>query len=89
MLVKYTPALPAEKIIETAEMMQRHIARLENYVNTMNTLQRLEDIELHRKAVDKTCLYRQLKETGACICTDKTFYLKKSSNAKTNLCSSP
>ena len=77
MLVKYTPALPAEKIIKTAEMMQRHIARLENYVNTMNTLQRLEDIELHRKAVDKTCLYRQLKETGACICTDKTFLFEE------------
>ena len=58
-------------------MMQRHIARLENYVNTMNTLQRLEDIELHRKAVDKTCLYRQLKETGACICTDKTFLFEE------------
>ncbi|MDE7184864.1 MAG: HAMP domain-containing histidine kinase [Lachnospiraceae bacterium] len=73
MLVKYTPNMSEEKIIETAEMMRRHIARLENYVDTMNTLQRLEDIELHRQAVDKTRLFRQLKETGTCICADKTF----------------
>ena len=37
-----------EKIIETAETMKRHIIRLETYVNTMNDLQRLEDVEVKR-----------------------------------------
>lgn len=73
MLVKYTPELSEKKIIETAEMMQRHIARLENYVNTMNTLQRLEDIEIQKSPVDIETLYNQLRTTGASICTDKTF----------------
>lgn len=67
-LVKYTSHMSAEKVIETAEMMQRHIARLENYVDTMNTLQRFEDIELHRQAVDRTLFLKQLRETGLSSC---------------------
>lgn len=76
-LIKYTPELSEEKIIETAKMMQRHIARLENYVNTMNTLQRLEDIEIHCKSVDMVHFVKQLRDTGACICTDKRFVFQK------------
>lgn len=77
MLVKYTPELPEEKIIETAKIMQRHIARLENYVNTMNTLQRLEDIEIQKSPVSIELLLYQLQATGASICADKTFLLKQ------------
>lgn len=77
MLVKYTPELSEEKIIETAKMMQRHIARLENYVNTMNTLQRLEDIEIQKSPISIEMLFHQLQITGASICTDKTFLLKQ------------
>ena len=76
-LIKYTPELSEEKIIETAKMMQRHIARLENYVNTMNTLQRLEDIEIHCKSVDMVHFIKQLRDTGACICADKRFVFQK------------
>ena len=77
MLVKYAPELSEEKIIETAKMMQRHIARLENYVNTMNTLQRLEDIEIQKSPISIEMLFHQLQITGASICTDKTFLLKQ------------
>lgn len=77
MLVKYTPELSEEKIIETAKMMQRHIARLENYVNTMNTLQRLEDIEIQKSPVNIEILFHQLQATGASVCADKTFLLKQ------------
>lgn len=58
-------------------MMQRHIARLENYVSTMNTLQRLEDIEIQKSPVSIELLLYQLQETGASICADKTFLLKQ------------
>lgn len=77
MLVKYTPELSEDKIMETAKMMQRHIARLENYVSTMNTLQRLEDIEIQKSPVSIELLLYQLQATGASICSDKTFLLKQ------------
>lgn len=64
MLCKYTPEMSEEKIAETAEMMMRHIARLENYVNTMRDLQRLEDIEVKREQVEAAELIKQMQETG-------------------------
>lgn len=67
MLVKYAPEMQEEKIAKTAEMMGRHIARLENYVNTMGDLQRLEDIEVKKQRVEWNELVKQLRETGESI----------------------
>ncbi len=53
LLEKYVPygKMDAEKVISTARTMESHIARLEGYVTTMNSLQRFEDIELTRVPV--------------------------------------
>lgn len=67
MLLKYAPDMSEEKIAETAEMMGRHIARLEHYVETMGDLQRLEDREVKRQRAEPGELLKQLQETGACI----------------------
>lgn len=49
MIFQYAPKMSEDKIISTAEMMKRHIIRLESYVTTMNDLQRLEDVEIKKK----------------------------------------
>ncbi len=51
MLLKYVPdgTIDSDKVAETAQVMSAHIDRLEDYVDTMNSLQRLEDIELDAK----------------------------------------
>lgn len=67
MLCRYTPEMSEEKIAETAGMMMRHIVRLENYVNTMRDLQRLEDIEVKREQVEAAELIKQLQETGTSV----------------------
>lgn len=82
MLVKYAPEMPEEKIAETAEMMGRHITRLENYVNTMGDLQRLEDIEVKRQRVELTGLAKQLKVTGDSIVGEKDIVLKIAADEK-------
>ncbi len=73
MLIKYTPQMSTEKIVSTAEMMQRHIVRLEAYVNTMNDLQRLEDIEINKTPVIVDEAIKQMRSTGISICQDKKF----------------
>lgn len=73
MLLKYASQMPADKIISTAEMMKKHITRLETYVKTMNDLQRLEDIEVNRHPIFKTDFIAQLRETGEAICKSKKF----------------
>lgn len=74
-LSKYVPKMSEEKIIETAETMKRHIIRLETYVNTMNDLQRLEDVEMKKELVDVKELEHQMRITGAAVCKGKEFVL--------------
>lgn len=78
MLIKYVPQMPEEKIISTAEMMKRHITRLETYVNTMNKLQRLEDIEINKSPVKIDDAVRQMQSTGTSYCHDKKFVFSMS-----------
>ena len=73
MLIKYVPQMPVEKVISTAEMMQRHIARLEAYVDTMNDLQRLEDIEVDKRTLAVTDVIEQMHSTGISVCQRKKF----------------
>lgn len=73
MLIKYAPQMSDEKVISTAEMMGRHITRLENYVNTMNDIQRLEDVTIQKKIVAISEIVKQMKLTGASVCTHTEF----------------
>lgn len=77
MLQKYVPKMSDEKIVATAQMMERHIARLEAYVNTMNSLQRLEDIEISKSSVCMRDIMEQMQLTGESLCADKRFSLRE------------
>ncbi|MCI8589926.1 MAG: HAMP domain-containing histidine kinase [Clostridiales bacterium] len=71
LLAQYADKMTAEKVIHTADLMHRHITRLEAYVETMGDLQRLEDIEIRRVSMPFAELCTQLKEVGMTICGDK------------------
>lgn len=73
MLIKYAPQMSAQKVISTAEMMRRHITRLEAYVDTMNDLQRLEDIEVDRRITAVSDVVEQMHSTGISVCRGKEF----------------
>ncbi len=73
LLMQYSPKMTADKISRTSEMMHRHIARLEAYVQTMGDLQRLEDIEITRQPVAPGELWEQLRQTGETVCSGKEF----------------
>lgn len=75
MLVKYAPKMSEDKIVSTAEIMKRHIIRLENYVDTMSDLQRLEDIEVTKERIEVKEFEKQLRIIGTAICTEKDFTL--------------
>ncbi len=77
MLAKYSPKMSEQKIIEIAQMIQRHILRLEQYVNTMNNLQRLEDREIQRSDSDIAGIIRQMEDTADTICKTKKLVIQK------------
>lgn len=74
LLRQYAPKMTAEKVSDTSKMMHRHIVRLEEYVQTMGELQRLEDIEIIRHPVTMDALCRQFRETGEVVCNGKAFF---------------
>lgn len=73
MLLHYAHQMPEEKLLATIQMMQRHIARLEVYVNTMNGLQRLEDLEVNKTTVAVRDTIRQMRSTGVSLCMNRKF----------------
>lgn len=75
MLIKYANQMSKEKVAETAQMMRRHITRLEHYVDTMNDVQALENIALQKRPVNAPELVGPMRETGALVCVDKEFVL--------------
>lgn len=77
MLTKYSPKMSEQKIHEVAQVMQRHIIRLEQYVNTMNQLQRLEDIEIQKNDTELADVLRQMQDTADTICKTKEYIMKK------------
>ncbi len=75
---KATRAEAAEEI----RVMQTHIARMENYVDAMTRLQRLEDAEIHRRAVDLSFFCSALHDSAQIICGDKAVKLSVSGSEK-------
>lgn len=86
MLVKYASKMPVEKVISTAEMMQRHIMRLEAYVSAMNNLQRLEDIAIDRKAVPVGEAVEQMRSAGISVCREKRLVFNTSLSDISEVC---
>lgn len=71
MLYKYAPdgQMTPQKVAQTATTMSEHIARLENYVNEMSRLQKLEDIEITTTALEKSQLISKFTNTANILCT--------------------
>ena len=61
-----------EEIIGEVRTMSAHITRLENYVNAMTRLQRLEDIEIRPAVISSENFVRNLIETAEIVCGNKT-----------------
>ena len=60
-----------EEAEEEIRVMRSHIARLENYVDAMARLQRLEDTEIHRDWVDAQAFASSLGDSAKIICAGK------------------
>ena len=85
LLRQYAPKMTAEKVSDTSEMMHRHIVRLEEYVQTMGELQRLEDIEIVRQPLTMDALCKQLEETGEAVRNGKGFSYEVIGNRDSDL----
>ncbi len=72
-LLDYVPKgkLSEEKILVTIECINRNIVRLENFVNLMSDMQKLDQMKINKQTTNITELFESLRETAQVICKDK------------------
>ena len=70
MLQNYMPEqkLSREKEIQTVSKIRNHISRLEQYIESMSAIQKLEDLEANPTSVDVSALVSEIKESATIIC---------------------
>ncbi|MFS0871026.1 ATP-binding protein [Paenibacillus xylanilyticus] len=66
LLATYLPEkkLSEEKVLDLIHTMNLHIVRLESYVEAMNSIQKLEDVPVHRQSMDVISLTTLLNDSG-------------------------
>lgn len=70
MLTKYLPAgqMSKEEVLETVGTMSAHVSRLEKFVESMNTVQKLEDMTIQREPVSTVDFLGHLRESASILC---------------------
>ncbi len=72
-LLEYIPKgkCTQEKILETLECINRNTMRLENFVNRISDMQRLDEMKICKEITDVHSLFKTLKENAMIICKEK------------------
>ena len=72
-LLKYIPneRLTKEEIIEKLEIMNNNISRLEDFLQDMNTIQKIEQLEPKYQEINIESLVNELKENTKSLCMPK------------------
>lgn len=70
MLTKYLPTgkMSQEEVSETVGTMSVHVSRLEQFVESMNTVQKLEDINIQKETVNTDEFIGHLQESADIFC---------------------
>lgn len=72
MLVRYVPTgdMAEGEVLDTVRTMSNQVTRLEKFVNSMNTAQKLTDVEICREDVDPEKLAGDIRETAGIVSRD-------------------
>lgn len=70
MLLKYLPTgkFSENDVLDTVQTMSVHVARLDQFVDSMNTVQKLEDIEIQKERISADEFLSHLRETADFLC---------------------
>ncbi len=85
MLIEYLPTgkFSEGDILETVQTMSSHVERLEQFADSMNTIQKLEDVEIRKEKVPTGEFLSHLRETTDFLCQSKDLACKFESLIKT------
>ena len=77
-----------EKRAEILNKMEQQVSRLKNYTESMNAVQKLEDIKPELAEMKLSALCSQIKDTGSIICGEKNFGFTSPEKEEDILCDS-
>ena len=83
LLEEYLPQgkLSREKTEKTVTLIRNNLTRIENFVNMMTSLQKLEDVRPQIKKQSAQELFDRLRENGRMICWDHEFLFESESDS--------
>ncbi len=78
MLLKYIPdgRMPTQKVVSAVGAMKAHVDRLESYVATMSSLQKLEDIAVDKQQVTLEEVKERIADSCGPLCQGKELVLE-------------
>lgn len=84
-LLEYIPQgkCSQEKILETLERINKNTIRLENFVNRISDMQKLDEMKICIEKTDVNTLFESLKENASMLCNGKTLIFTKHSTCET------
>ncbi len=84
-LLEYMPQgkCSQEKILETLECINRNTIRLENFINRISDMQKLDEMKVCKEDVDVKTLFEELKNNASIICKEKTLKFDSNGNCNT------
>lgn len=70
MLKKYVPIgkLSTDEVMETVNTMSTHVSRLEQFVESMNAVQKLDDVTIDKTPVPANEFFGHLEEAASILC---------------------
>ena len=87
MLKKYMPTgrLSAHEVVETIETMSTHVSRLEQFVESMNTVQKLDDVTIEKTAVPSSEFISHLYEAANMLCQSQSLSCEFENNVSNEI----
>lgn len=76
--------MQTKEVIETVHTMSEHVARLEQFVNSMNTAQKIADLKINRETVLAQIFICNLKKTATLLCNEKNLVCETVSSVETD-----
>ncbi len=85
-LSEYLPTeqLTKEKVIETVHTMSNHVERLSQFVDSMNTAQKLSDLKIQKETIPTEDFVNGLKETTMLLCEKQNLSCETEVDIKTD-----
>lgn len=73
MILKYLPGkqMPEEELLKQIKIMSEHIARIDAFTDSMNTIQKLDDLTITRRETNVQLFFRILEDAADVLCTSQ------------------